>query len=476
MRASVWMPVDEVRQLRNKDRVKHVLYYACYSGFELLGDLFLTQLKSIRNRHQEGCTTLCQLLENPVLRPLHLMLYKDRRFVIYMEKYGRAKIKEEMNKSISSPRLKKQVADVPPESFESFLYVEVDREHRRHAPFTRSLICTCVDNSETIIKDPDLIDLHSIPPLRDNMTEPPLLEDWTTFQRNCALITVVALGMLCYTQSKRSNIVQRVNTQFAFANNVPKQFVESFHQMSLLVSYKSLRRSLQANAKAVMEEILEKTQTRQFFISYDNMNFYENVRDQRIYNCSSLISYTTGYICFMKTPNGIENPTNSWEDEYIDSSQVDRRLVNQLKESNFELKQADKDYRSVAVRYTFSKVLKQYFATVMRKQKHDRNIPIHRKWPSPLPNIRCRLKKADILPLPTLAINEGTIPGSIDIVQELAERLELSDEIIRDKLILLKGNLMTVRNCQRVIYRRQEEILTLDRFYWLEPVTGLFHL
>ena len=202
--------------------MKHVIYHTRCIGFELLDDLFLTQLKSIRNRHQEGCITLCQLLENPVLRPLYLMLHKDRRFVIYMEKYGWAKIKKEMDKLISSPRLKKQAADISLESFESFLYVEVDKEHQRHAPFTQSLICTCVDSSATIINNPDSIELHGILPLRDNMTEPPLLKDQTTSQCNRTLIAIVALRMLCYIQSKRSNLVQRVNTQFTFANNISK--------------------------------------------------------------------------------------------------------------------------------------------------------------------------------------------------------------------------------------------------------------
>ena len=71
----------------------------------------------------------------------------------------------------------------------------------------------------------------------------------------------------------------------------------------------------------------------------------------------------------MKTPNGIDSPTNSWEDEYIDSNQIDRRLVQQLKEHNFELKQADKDYQSAVVQYTIYKVFEQYFATAMRKKK-----------------------------------------------------------------------------------------------------------
>ncbi len=88
MPTSGWMFVDKVQQLPNRDRVEYVLYHARCAGFKLLGDMFLMQLKSICNRHQKSCTTLCQLLENPVFRPLHLMLYKDWQFVTYMEKYS----------------------------------------------------------------------------------------------------------------------------------------------------------------------------------------------------------------------------------------------------------------------------------------------------------------------------------------------------------------------------------------------------
>ncbi len=127
--------------------------------------------------------------------------------------------------------------------------------------------------------------------------------------------------------------------------------------MGTLVSYESLCRGLQANAKAVMEAILEKTQNRRFFMLYDNMNFYENIRDQRIFNRNALVNYTAGYICFMKTPNGIDNPDHSWEDQYLDRSQIDRRLVNQLRNKDFELTQADFDYRSAMIRYSISGVL-----------------------------------------------------------------------------------------------------------------------
>lgn len=47
--------------------------------------------------------------------------------------------------------------------------------------------------------------------LRDHMTEHLVLEDQTTSHRNRALVAVVALLMLCYAQSERSNIVQKIN-------------------------------------------------------------------------------------------------------------------------------------------------------------------------------------------------------------------------------------------------------------------------
>lgn len=165
--------------------------------------------------------------------------------------------------------------------------------------------------------DPDAMGNNDIF-LYNNITEPPLFEDRTISWCNCALVVVMAPSILCYAWNKRFNIVERINAQFVFTNNILKKFIKSFHQMGTFILYKSLHCDFQANAKTVMEVILEKTRTRQFFISYDNMNFYENVFEQKIFNHSAPISYITRYICFMKPLNGIKNVNNSWEDQYID--------------------------------------------------------------------------------------------------------------------------------------------------------------
>ncbi len=41
-----------------------------------------------------------------------------------------------------------------------------------------------------------------------------------------------------------------------------------------------------------MKEIVEKTRFHRFFILYDNINFYEHVRDKQLHNQSAIVNYT----------------------------------------------------------------------------------------------------------------------------------------------------------------------------------------
>lgn len=91
---------------------------------------------------------------------------------------------------------------------------------------------------------------------------------------------------------------------------------------------------MQANATAVKELIPEKTLTKRSFISYDSMNYYEHVRDQRLFNKSEQVNYTAGYLCFMTTPSS-ETEIDSWQESYLCADQIDRRLVNELKDEDF---------------------------------------------------------------------------------------------------------------------------------------------
>ena len=66
--------------------------------------------------------------------------------------------------------------------------------------------------------------------------------------------------------------------------------------------------------------------------------------------------------------------------------------------------------------------------------------------------------------------------GTIEILFDVAERLELTDNVIKNKIIILKGDLINIRNCRRAIYRRQDELRPMPWFHLIEHIAGLFHL
>ena len=68
------------------------------------------------------------------------------------------------------------------------------------------------------------------------------------------------------------------------------------------------------------------------------------------------------------------------------------------------------------------------------------------QWPSSLDDIRCSFTKADVVLLPTLAFNEETIVGTINVLQTIANRFGLTNEMVSNKVIIMQGDLLTVRN------------------------------
>lgn len=169
------------------------------------------------------------------------------------------------------------VENMNPQRLRTFSLVVIDRIYKQEAPFLRFLLRVCVDIHDHIIEKPNLDLTNDILLLCNNIVDPPELEKRILSKYNRVLISIVSLALLYYTQNKRSNLFQRVIGHFAFSGNIPKCSIKSFYQMGMIVLYKSIQRGLQVNAKAVIEEIVNKTRFYRFFILYDNMNFYEYV-------------------------------------------------------------------------------------------------------------------------------------------------------------------------------------------------------
>lgn len=81
---------------------------------------------------------------------------------------------------IFSFQLRKQVADISLESLKIFSYVDIDGEYQRYISFTYALFCICINSSNTIINNPDVIGKKDVF-LLNNITELLLLGDQIIF-------------------------------------------------------------------------------------------------------------------------------------------------------------------------------------------------------------------------------------------------------------------------------------------------------
>ena len=178
--------------------------------------------------------------------------------------------------------------------------------------------------------------------------------------RNChqnkALIATVSFYMMAYAKNKYTNLFQMVTSYFIFTHNVSKRGIDVYYKMGLIILYKTVWQILNANKQAILRLFCKKVNVKQFFLSYDNINFYKKVQDQRIYNKYYQIAYTTGYICFMKDKASFFC--------YI----IDYKAVNKLIPSDFLLTLAEFQHQTKATHYILSQVLSQYFEKEIYKE------------------------------------------------------------------------------------------------------------
>ena len=171
-----------------------------------------------------------------------------------------------MSSLVHSKNLRLKSSQLSPEKILDFSFSILDQVHLEQASFIHSILRTCTSSSTKVLTA-DMTDLADdvTPDIRDkmvlyqeNLNQFPLLNERQNSRRNCSLIAIVALYLLCYAQSKKLNIFQAVTGHAAFAYNIPKHAVETFHQIDLLVLYENIYCTFASNVGAVEAQLREK--------------------------------------------------------------------------------------------------------------------------------------------------------------------------------------------------------------------------
>ncbi|KAA8913110.1 hypothetical protein FN846DRAFT_886795 [Sphaerosporella brunnea] len=361
---------------------------------------------------------------------------------------------KELDVLVAKPESRFNMKRFTPEHIESFNPTLLQSAHQRYTPTLHAI-------------------LHGILH-KDNSR--PAQDDSRRKQRpyDRDLVATAAICMLSYARHRESNGLQALVGYFLFASNTSKRTIEVLHRFGLSVSYETILKALRHNAEASRDQLRRVVKEGRFMISFDNMNFYRNVRDQRAHNRSHQVNYTAGFICVMDCDCG-SGP--DCECGALPERSIDHMAASLLSFKDFDIDSDAQMYLHNAADYLFGTVLKRHFASAMSKQKDpETRGPRYSVPDPPLAHIRVKQDRARILTFQTLDMDEASISGTIDILKALVQELGIDCEDVLDRKIMLHGDYLTVRNVTRAMFRRSVEPEPLMRFGWVEPIAGLFHL
>jgi hypothetical protein len=249
-------------------------------------------------------------------------------------------------------------------------------------------------------------------------------------RRRCRHI-IVAISTLAQLRSRHINVFQGILAYFLYANRVPKRVIMTLNHLGLTVSYSSLNLALKSNAESLREELKSLCNKGMAIqVSFDNLTAAANVRDERLHNKASYLTYTAGYV--VEPPPSRAVPMFTRSD--VNYSAVQRLIIKDFLPSD--------DDQSI-LRFAFRSML---FTIVKRYGKQHNLTFSDINFPMPTVDALDPQDRPRFHVLPTYDLDESRIDEIISIIYEIADDIGLSDAQVKEFIVMFKGDYMTVKN------------------------------
>ena len=249
-------------------------------------------------------------------------------------------------------------------------------------------------------------------------------------------IVTTAISALCYSRTRYSNLFQvRMGHYFSCART-PKRPIEAAHQLGISVSYSSIVTPLETIAESVKAAIrMMAILYPSFFISFDNMNIFARVKGERLHNQEGLLNLTSAWVDI--------NPESNAK-HMLTSADVDASRASRLQTSDLLPNAVDMKRNLKTSQYGIFSALNAYFGDELKvyTTADGEQLPLVTiPWIYPLP-----LQKTIVYTFPCFDKNEAIISEVTEILQGIAQQMNLQHEDLRDKKMMHKGDWLTVRN------------------------------
>jgi Family of unknown function (DUF6589) len=243
----------------------------------------------------------------------------------------------------------------------------------------------------------------------------------------------VALCVLGNCINPRFNILQAIMSFYLYSSRVPKRVMSVMNHLGMSMAYPTLQQGLAAMAKSAIAKLGKLgAEESVFYISFDNLTKATRVRWERLVNQGAFITATAGYV--LKLPA-------SWARRMFTRDDINmHQWVPKLAPTDFTPDDEDRD--------TMEKMFKHLIWNVLKTLAKDIGIKVPNldgEFPMPLIHQIPTTELPEILPVPTMNLNEGRTDDLIKILEAVRSVVGLTEEQIKNNIIPHRGDLMTTQ-------------------------------
>jgi hypothetical protein len=257
-----------------------------------------------------------------------------------------------------------------------------------------------------------------------------------SYARNRKMMVSSIISHICYAHTRRANHLQGQMGLWLYAMRVPKRVLPVINALGISIGYESVMDALEAISEDCTRELKRIAATKPaMFVSFDNLNFYAKVQDQRVDNSHhGIINYTAGYVAMNR---------NATAKEMFSKRDLDYSALQKIEAMDFIPTAVNDTQWKRAFESAIYNTTTQHFSDALGKYKNggERLAPFSKDCIYALPAV-----KTIIIPLKTFDKNEAQIREMTEILREITTELGYTREELIDKIILFKGDLLTIRN------------------------------
>ena len=285
---------------------------------------------------------------------------------------------------------------------------------------------------------------------------------------------VLVFSILAHLQNNHTNYLQGVFGVFLYAFKVPKRVIMCLNHIGVCVSYTAITAFIKTGGERLSWQ-LRQLGTNGTAISpvVDNLNIAINVRDPRIFNEGTFLSWICGLV--------VEPPASRAHKRFTDAD-VHLDLVTTLNLNDFLIRPGSEE--EIIMKASAS----AHIADVLYGFARHLQVKLQElKFPMPVVFAIDPKEKSKVYSLRTYDFDEAKPTELIEALYEIQKDIGLPCDGAENYTILYHGDFLTVRNLRyilntlwitliRICQFQQGDASTGMQFRYLETATGVFHL